>query len=75
MTMKCDECGSEDLTVIKCEKCDSERFIERKVGWSEDRIGKDTTTYENESRILERSYEYICYECGNKLDQKITENR
>lgn len=67
MVSKCDLCGSDDLKVIRCEKCDGERFIMQKMGWADHRTGKGTTIYDNESPLLERSYEYICYDCGNKL--------
>ena len=59
MVTNCENCGSDDLTVIKCVKCGSEEFREQKV-----RRISYAPTFPNLSGC---SYEYVCERCGNML--------
>ena len=71
MVINCENCGSEDLMTIKCMKCGGEEFLEQKVNQISDNSWEDRKTYAPSLPHLSNSnYEYVCYNCGNKLPLK-----
>jgi len=57
MVTKCPNCDNSDFEPIKCLKCGSLEFLERELA-----------LIQEEPQTDESSYEYICYNCGSKLE-------
>jgi hypothetical protein len=55
--------------VVKCAKCGSAEFLERRVGPIEDRTGQETPHYDPMFPHLNpATYEYVCVKCGEEIN-------